>query len=72
MLEMDEIKNQLRQAIIELDDRLSPVITNSQAVEKNKQDDPDLVPLANKLWDTNNFLREQIAAINRLRHRVEL
>lgn len=72
LVQLGQVCEELQKAITELDDRLSPIVTNEPEEQKDKPDAPGLVPLAHNLWEKNAHLREQVAFLIELRHRIEL
>lgn len=73
MREMDDVQNELHKAVLQLDERLSLVLTNPPEEKPAVRETPtDLVPLANILWNKNDFLRLLLERINNLRQRIEL
>lgn len=72
--EMNEVSAEIEEAISALDTRLGAVLTREpeeKAVGGNTVE-VDLVPLAGDLRRKTRVLRDFLARINGLRHRVEL
>ncbi len=71
--EMEQLHNELHKAILGLNDRLSPVLTDEPKEKMNETASvPGLVPLADVLWNKNNFLRMMLGRLTDMRSRIEL
>jgi len=73
---LQELCNEIREAVTGLEDRLSSVLRGPQVQDEERDKPvniaPSLVMLASIIRDRNSDLRVQLARLNDIRGRVEL